>query len=156
MSEIEHLEERLRILEDLENIRRLKYKYFRCVDLKLWDELAECFAEDARTSYADGKYQLQGLDAILRFLKKGIGPDYVTAIHHGHHPEIDVLSNTMAKGKWALYGYRIDNREKTAYRHGAIYEDEYVKVNGEWKISVTGYTNIFEEIVKRPGNDAGQ
>jgi hypothetical protein len=29
--------------------------------------------------------------------------------------------------------------------HGTgIYSDEYVKVDGEWKISLTGYERIFE------------
>jgi hypothetical protein len=37
-------------LAALEEIRRVKYRYLRCVDLKQWDELAGCFTTDA-TAY---------------------------------------------------------------------------------------------------------
>jgi hypothetical protein len=34
--------------------------------------------------------------------------------------------------------------------HGTgIYSDEYVKIDGEWKISLTGYERIFEDIQPR-------
>jgi len=38
-------------LQELEAIKRLKYKYFRCIDEKLWDEMRSCFIEDATCSY---------------------------------------------------------------------------------------------------------
>ena len=47
MTELEELKARVRILEDIESIRRLRNKYFRCLDGKLWDEIAECFTEFA-------------------------------------------------------------------------------------------------------------
>ena len=40
--------------EEIEAIKQLKYKYVRCVDCKMWDDLAECFTEDAVTNYAAG------------------------------------------------------------------------------------------------------
>ena len=38
-------------LTALEAIRRVKYRYLRCVDLKLWDEMAEVFTPDATADY---------------------------------------------------------------------------------------------------------
>ncbi len=35
----------------MEGIRNVKHKYWRCLDLKLFDEPAECFAEDAVADY---------------------------------------------------------------------------------------------------------
>ena len=52
-------------LIEIEAIKRLKYKYLRCLDQKLWDELAECFVENATSSYSGGKYSYEGRDAIL-------------------------------------------------------------------------------------------
>ena len=43
MATLEELEARVRALEDVEAIRQLKYRYFRCLDLKRWDELGACF-----------------------------------------------------------------------------------------------------------------
>ena len=60
----------IRRLEDLEAIKRLKYKYLRCVDTKSLNGLAECFTEDATTSYEGGKHSLVGREAIMRFFQK--------------------------------------------------------------------------------------
>ncbi len=42
------LEARIRRLEDIGAIERLKYRYWRCLDLKLWDELAGATASRVR------------------------------------------------------------------------------------------------------------
>ena len=39
-------------LAALEQIRRVKYHYLRCVDLKLWDEIAEVFTRMPRPTTA--------------------------------------------------------------------------------------------------------
>ena len=145
MSKLADVEARLNVLEDIEAIKRLKYKYFRCMDKKLWNDLAECFTEDATTGYSDGRYRLQGVGAIMKFLKAGLGQDSCVALHFGHHPEIEMTSDTTAKGEWLMYAYRIDIQEKQAMHIGAFYHDDYVKVNGEWKIKSTGYSRILEE-----------
>ena len=66
------LERRIRALEDVEAIKRLKYRYWRHLDLKQWDELADCFAADATVSYGDGRYRFAGVDAIMRFLRESL------------------------------------------------------------------------------------
>jgi hypothetical protein len=60
------------------NNPRIVYKYLRCLDCKLWDELTECFAEDAVTSYAGGQYSFQGRERIVEFLKEALPPTMVT------------------------------------------------------------------------------
>ena len=35
----------------LEEIRQVKYRYLRCVDLKLWDDLADTFTAAATAEY---------------------------------------------------------------------------------------------------------
>lgn len=64
MTALEELRERVRILEDIEAIRHLRNKYFRCLDGKLWDEIAECFTEDVKTSYFNGEIRVDGRDAV--------------------------------------------------------------------------------------------
>ena len=48
-------------LRELEAIKRLKYRYMRSIDQKLWDEMRDCFTPDATTSYSGGKYAFEGL-----------------------------------------------------------------------------------------------
>lgn len=155
MSDASKLEARLKKLEraqavrdDIEAIKRLKYRYFRCLDSKLWDELAQCFTEDATTSYSGGKYTFQGRDAIMKFLSEGLGPTMIS-MHHGHQPEIEITGKTTAKGIWALHDYVIVTQSNISLRGASFYHDEYVKVRGQWKIKHTGYDRVFEEMWDR-------
>jgi bile-acid 7alpha-dehydratase len=155
VSDASKLEARLKKLEraqairdDVEAIKRLKYRYFRCLDSKLWDELAQCFTEDATTSYSGGKYAFQGRNAIMNFLSEGLGPTMIS-MHHGHHPEIEITGKTMAKGIWALHDYVIVTQSNVSLRGASFYHDEYVKVRGQWKIQHTGYDRVFEEMWDR-------
>jgi SnoaL-like domain len=43
-------------LVSLEEIRQVKYRYLRCVDLKLWDQLADTFTPDATVDYGTMVY----------------------------------------------------------------------------------------------------
>ena len=145
MADVTALEARIQRLEDIEAIKRLKAKYFRCLDSKLWDELAECFTEDATTNYTDGQYRLQGKDAIMKFLKAGLGRATFFGFHQGHHPEIERVSEATARGVWSSHYYMIDTGAKKTMQCGAFYYDDFAKEKGEWKIKSAGYTRIFEE-----------
>jgi bile-acid 7alpha-dehydratase len=136
-------------LQEIEAIKRLKYKYFRCLDLKLWDEMRECFTEDATSAYSSGTFSFQGREQILRFLIDAMDRPTVLSAHHGHHPEIEITSPTTAIGVWALADIFIDLQAGVTVRGAAFYRDEYVKVNGQWKIKSTGYERTFEEIENR-------
>jgi len=89
MTELEELRTRIRVLEDIESIRHLRNKYFRCLDGKQWDEIAECFTEDVKTSYFNGEIKVDGREAVVNFFRVGL-TDVLLAMHHGHHPEIEV------------------------------------------------------------------
>lgn len=137
-------------LDDIEAIRQLKYRYFRCLDCKRWDELAACFTADATAAYDSGKYSYNGRTAIMEFLSGALGSSAVISLHQGHHPDIEILSPTQARGTWYLEDYLIFTKANTRLRGAAFYHDEYVKED-VWKIKHTGYIRTFEEILN--GND---
>jgi uncharacterized protein (TIGR02246 family) len=146
MPTLEELECRIVAIEDVEAIKRLKYKYWRCLDTKCWDEMAECFTEDATVSYGSGAYRFAGRDAIVAFLAKALGRASGShGVHHGHHPEIERTSPTTARGRWSLYNYLFNAGEERGVREAAYYEDEYVKRDGCWLLQHTGYTYLFHE-----------
>lgn len=151
MAQMAGIEERLRALEDGEAIKRLKYKYVRCLDSKDWKGMAECFTRDATTDYADGKYQYRGVDAIIEFLRENLGSHGRVTVHQLHQPEIDITSDTTARGTWGMSDYVIDKASNVFLRGAAFYHDEYVKEQGVWKIKSTGYRRIFEEMGSREG-----
>ena len=144
MADLSELEKRISVMEDIEAIKKLKAKYFRCVDKKLWDEMEEVWVEDGVADYGMGIELLQGRKTIIEFLKKNLGRDSMISAHQGHNPEIEITSDTTAKGVWVLNDRLIIQTIATSsgWRY---YEDEYVKVNGEWKKKSTKITNILEE-----------
>jgi hypothetical protein len=151
MTDWAELEARVQALEDVEAIKRLKYRYLRCLDTKRWDELAETLTDDATTEYSDGEYRFKGKSAILEFLKGTplAREGEFIGVHHCQQPEIEITGEGTARGTWALYNYLIHKRDQTGLRLCAFYHDEYVKLNGVWKIRHTGYQRVFEEIWDR-------
>ena len=95
-------------LVEIELIKRLKYKYMRCLDQKKWDEMADCFTDDAVAEYSGGKYTYEGRDAILGFFRAAMGSTSFLSSHRVHHPEIDLTGPTTATGTWALEDVVID------------------------------------------------
>src|SRR5690349_20902111 len=99
MTETTDLAARVQALEDLEAIKRLKHRYWRCLDQKRWDELAMCFTADASVDYGGGRYAFTGVDAIMQFLRTSLGGESGSlTIHFGGHPEIELTGPATARG----------------------------------------------------------
>lgn len=145
------------LLVEIELIKRAKYAYLRTLDLKQWDELEKLFTDDVTTSYSDGKHSFTGKAAAMKFLRESMGTSQMITKHHCHHPEIDVFSDTEAKGTWYLTDLVINHGDAKAsppvpaivLEGTGFYEDSYRKVNGQWKISHTGYQRVYREIFDR-------
>ena len=142
-------------LVEIHAIERLKYAYLRCLDQKLWDEIAECFTPDAHAAYSGGGYSFDGRDAIVDFLRRSMGAETFHSSHKMHHPEIDLTGPDTATGVWALEDIVVLTGEGGAggvtIRGAAFYTDQYVKLDGQWRIKHTGYKRTYEEIQSREG-----
>jgi hypothetical protein len=136
-------------LVELELIKQLKYRYARCLDLKLWDEIVECFTPDAVAAYSGGGYTFEGRDAIVEFLRRSMGAETFHSNHKMHHPEINLTGPESATGVWALDDVVIETQWEITIRGCSFYDDEYVKHDGQWRIRRTSYKRVFEEIQPR-------
>jgi hypothetical protein len=136
-------------LLDVHAIHELKHRYLRCLDQKAWDELRTCFTEDATASYGGGAVELDGRDAILQFLTDTMGSTRMLTSHRGTQPEIDLVAPGLATGTWALEDVVIHQDFEVTIHGASFYEDRYVKVEGTWRISATGYKRTYEEIWPR-------
>lgn len=138
--------EKARILFDIESIKKLKRKYWRLIDEKRMDELADCFTDDIVADYAIGKV-LEGRDAVIRFLQESLGRKDrdIVSIHQGYNPEIEITGETGAAGRWGLYNYIRFGHARTVMTCWQVYDDSYVKINGEWKIKNTRLKYITSE-----------
>jgi hypothetical protein len=131
-------------LDEIEAIKHLKYRYFRALDCKQWEALGETLSEDATTAYDSGKYSFSGRGAILEFLRGALGSPRIVSVHHGHHPEIELTSETTARGTWYLSDTVFFRDANMVLQGAGFYSDEYVKIGGEWKIRSTGYERTYE------------
>ena len=134
-------------LAALEEIRRLKYRYLRCVDQKLWDEMADVFTEDATVDYGTKALgepiKLAGREEIVKFLRDSLGPGIVT-VHFASQPEIDVDGDT-ASGTWSFTDTVIATQFDVLIEGAAFYEDRYARgADGRWRIAHTGYVRTYE------------
>lgn len=137
------LEERISRLEDIEAIRYLQAKYQRCLDSRDFDGLAECFTDDAESSYCDGKKVFHSKDEILHFLMDVMSLSMPSA-HFIHGGEIDWVNPTFAKAKWYLEDHLHHKRYFLQLHGSAIYDVEYQKIDQEWKIKKIGYHRGYE------------
>jgi hypothetical protein len=130
---------------ELEAIRRLKYAYFRTLDLKQFEELGALLTEDVTSSYEDGRTVLEGRSAIVSWLSSVLGDTGIITEHHGHHPEITFTSDTTADGTWYLQDRVIVPGADIEIAGTAFYSDRYRLTGEGWRIAHTGYTRVFEE-----------
>jgi hypothetical protein len=136
-------------LVEIEAIKRVKYRYLRCLDQKRWDEIATCFTADATAAYSGGKYSFTGRDEIVAFLERSMGREDFLSSHRCHHPEIDLLSASEATGTWALEDTVIIGEHDLIVHGAAFYEDRYVIDGDEWRMAHTGYRRSFEQLLPR-------
>ncbi|HYK32544.1 MAG TPA: nuclear transport factor 2 family protein [Streptosporangiaceae bacterium] len=134
-------------LVELEEIRQLKYRYLRCVDLKLWDEIGDVFTQDATADYgtpsAGRPLDLKSRDDIVAFLRDSLGNGIIT-LHAAGQPEIQI-DGDHATGTWRFEDTVIATEFKVVICGAAFYEDRYVKcADGKWRMSHTGYVRIYE------------
>jgi hypothetical protein len=90
---------------------------------------------------------VEGADVFLSFLRDVIG-DVVT-VHHGHMPEIEIVSATSARGIWAMEDLLRwpDGTEMRGYGH---YHETYEKAGGRWRISRSTLTRLRVDMVPGP------
>jgi SnoaL-like domain len=144
----------LQQLSDLEEIRQLKHRYFRCIDTANEGELATVFTEDVTIDLRGGSYRakLQGRQNMVDFIGSAFNSD-VIAQHHGHTPEIVFTGPDSADGRWYLEDRFIDPARATDTIGTALYNDRYVRTTEGWKIAHSEYDRIFELVRPIPADE---
>jgi hypothetical protein len=142
---LDELRQDVQRLMDIEAIKQLKHAYFRCIDTANMAELGTLFHEDVSVHFLGGSYEwkLEGREEYMKnigvsFSNKSIGH------HNGHHPEIQMLSDTEATGIWYLADNMWILHHKAFTTGTALYWDRYLKVDGRWLIKDTRYERLYE------------
>ena len=123
--------------EDIEAIKQLKARYFRCMDTKDWDGMRQVFAPDVHIDTSgDGGGIQENVDDFMAMLRSNI--EDVVTVHHGHMPEIELTSPTTATGIWAMEDHLWwPEGAPLKHLHGyGHYHETYEKgADGTWRIT---------------------
>ncbi|WP_211453733.1 nuclear transport factor 2 family protein [Collimonas antrihumi] len=131
------LEARLTRMEDIQAICQLKADYLLCCDRKDPEGMRACFMEgEVVIDYGVVGCFTHRDQLVDVFVRLGCHP-HIVEMHHGVNPQIAILEQNLARASWGLHYQQIDTIKKTVTQLGAFYEDEYRKIEGEWKISKT-------------------
>lgn len=128
---------RLQRLEDIEAIRQLKARYLFSCDQKRLDDIRDCFVPgEVEIDYGRvGVFTHR--DQLMEVFSTLACHEHIVEMHHGVNPQIDVLDDHRARATWGLHYFLVNKRDCTITQLGAYYDDEYLKLNGQWKISRT-------------------
>ena len=125
------LEKRVQALEDAQALRNLKARYAEYCDAGYdADKIAEMFTEDAVwESEGLGKYE--GREQIRQFFR-GASKIYTFAVHYNLNPHIEVNGDTARVRWYTFMPCTVADGNRAVWRSG-IDDEEYVRVDGEWK-----------------------
>lgn len=137
----------------IEEIKRLKAKYFYGLDHKDWDLWRrEVFAADGRLIVPEASKEAIGIDAIIAYVSESTGDQ--VSVHHGHMPIIEITSDDAATGIWAMEDrlYRTKAHplaDGSTYLHGfGHYHETYVRSLAGWRIQSTRLSRLRIEMNK--------
>ncbi len=133
------LEQRIARLEALEAIRQLKHRYLNACDLKQVESIRDCFAAgEVLIDYGPlGTFRER--DSFVALYRELACHERVIDLHHGANPEIELLGESDAEARWALWYFNLDGASGATRQLGGFYQDRYRLLEGEWKIVETRF-----------------
>jgi hypothetical protein len=137
-------------LRDTEEIRLLKHRFMRCIDMKLWDDVGGAFAGNATfgtgTSAFGKPVEITGSSEIVAFLRARLGAG-VLSEHTVSQPEITV-DGDVAEGIWAQRETILATRHRMVISGSGFCEERYERgADGRWLIAQTSYARTYEAIM---------
>jgi hypothetical protein len=132
----------------IEEIKALKARYFRSVDTKDWTGLEAVFAPDLVADFRESvpeRNEALLTEGAAKFVAD-LAPllQHAVTVHHGHMPEIEITSDTTAKGVWAMED-KLWMPEGAPFKtlHGfGHYHETYVRLAGQWRIKTIRLTRL--------------
>ena len=140
---LEDLEHRVRVLEDIDAIKEVTYRYlYHCDDSYNPDGIASLFTEDGvRDQGSQGR--IVGREAVRATFAEA-SKRTVFAAHFGFNPIVTV-NGDEAHASWytfQTFTVRGDDGDRAMWRAGR-YENDMVRVNGEWKFKLMVTSETF-------------
>jgi hypothetical protein len=154
---IETLTSQLGLLQDQAEIERLQYAYGYFIDNRMFREMADLFADEGAWIEIGGRGRYQGKERIHKFLievigegRWGLARDEV--INHVQQQLLITVDSdrqhAQARGRAEVQGNSPPRTPHFLLADG-IYENEYVREDGKWKILGITVTMTFYAAIER-------
>ncbi len=143
MTDVKELEQRVRALErecrrlsDIEAIRQMRYRYWRAIRDADLEGLLALFSRDPVADFGLGQQHVaSGREAVEKLYRATVGTWQPGGQYpRGFLPEIEITGDGTARGLWMVDVPAPDREKGLVTIVGCLYEEEYVKEGGEWKI----------------------
>jgi hypothetical protein len=155
-TKIKALEAKVQSLDDIEEIKQLQKKYGYYMDYGMWDQIIDLFSDNAESVEAGDNGLFLGKEGVKRFFKGVLGRKYTVDFEHrprGWMAYALQLQSVItpapdgqtAKGRWyvlMMVNYAPSLIPKACWGFG-VYENEYVKENGNWKFKKLHFNRTF-------------
>jgi len=154
-AEISQLRHQIGMQEDIHAVRTLQFKYGYYMDMTLFAEIVELFADDCEINFMGGLYR--GREGARRMYGGASGlngpTDGLLFNHILAQDIVDVAPDRQtAKGRFRCFMQGgVHESKKDAppnipnqFWEAGLYENEYVKERGAWKIKVFNYRIVYQ------------
>ncbi len=132
---IEEIGKNIKTLLAIEEIKKLQARYCYFVDSGNSDELLDLFTDNARVE-AGPFGAFDGKDAFTKFFTRIFPKALSFSMHMLHNPLVEIYDDNKARGKWYFLVPGTDKLKNKAVWVSGIYEEEFIKEDNAWKISL--------------------
>lgn len=156
-NEIAELRHRAGLLEDKNEIERLQYVYGYLIDNRMFREMADLFADEGAWIEIGGRGRYHGKENIHRFLHDVLGGgrwgmienEVINHVQQQLHITVDDdRKRAKARARAEIQGNSPPDTPHFLFADG-VYENDYVKEDGRWKIQGLRVTMTFYAALER-------
>lgn len=139
MADLNDVLRRLQALEDIEEIKKLKHRYFFHCDQKQPDQVRQCFAEGPIELDYGRVGMFEDREEMVDIFSRLACVEHIVEMHHAQNPMIELQDENNASATWSLYYYMINTRDKTVTQLGGYYDDKYRRTDQGWQITASRF-----------------
>jgi hypothetical protein len=140
---VHDVEARLQVIEDIESVKKAMFRYYRCLDFKLFDELGDCFTHDVTADYGMPGWSAEGREALVDFLTANESRKDYRVSHSSHNEEVEIVDTTMARGYFKLHDWVVMSGV-TMMRGFGLYDMKFEK-SDRWRIKTLRLHYVYRE-----------
>lgn len=154
-AKVKALEARLQVLEDIEEIKKLQRAYGYYLEHWMAEDIIDCFADGPDTVLRVAAGEYRGKDKIRHFfhhgrenveMRKAASPEFLHQVMQLSGIVHVNPDGKTAKGRWYGFGanaFPVEGGKIAPGWMNGVYENEYVKQDGRWKIKKVRWCMTF-------------